>query len=218
MMKIAKRYGLQLKSNEKQAHIYFGIQDWLTNFYKYYETKEEWDLSRTQLLGFLDSSTVINGLGEACSEAMKSYVITSFLPHESSIAYYIHMHNLNFEKCTSNPCEAMNHAMKHSKSSMKANMNLNNSMKSIHENASQKQRMRKPENYKKLVSEAVRAHSPTASHITPLAEGILNKEWNSISNYTIIRTGLYEFKCLFNIPDEDTSNHHFIQSFQGEEK
>ena len=118
------------------------------------------------------------------------------------------MDHLNYEKCTSNPCEGMNHSIKHSKSSMKANMNLDNSMKSIPEQTCHKNRLRKPDTYNKLVCESVWAHSPTASHITPLAEGILNNEWNQSSDYTIIRCGLCEFKCLLNVPDEDTSNQY----------
>ena len=122
-----------------------------------------------------------------------------FFLHKTAIAFYLHKDYLNFERITSNPCEAANHGMKHKKSSLKSNMNINASMKSIHDQSCQKERMRQPVAFKSIISTAVWSRSETASYVSKLAEGVLNNEWNCRLDYTVIRSGQFVFKVLYNI-------------------
>ena len=152
-MKIAKQYGLQLKgkdANPTQAHIYFQLQDWLAKFYNYYETKEEYEVSKKLILGFVTSKQAVDTFGSACSKAFNSYLVTSFFPHEASIAYYKHIAVLNYEKTTSNPFEGMNLSMKHIKGGLKSNMNLDRSMTVQHEQSHQREFMRKTEGFRRV--------------------------------------------------------------------
>ena len=209
LRKLLRSCGIILGGNNDngdRSSLFYEIEDWITCFYTYYETEEEFNAAKVLLFQFIDGNQMKKVFGQQFVDGIRDYCISKYFPHFAHFAFYLHNDKLNFERKTSCSVEGMIHGMKQKKSGLTSNMTVDNSVQKINEQAEQRQRINAQESYNSLGKSPIWSKTGTAPYVTPLAEAILQNAWNERTNYTVLRTKHKEFYVSRNKPSDTKSS------------
>ena len=176
-------------ANSVSRTIYRWMFSWAMPMYC--DNKDEFQLSVTLFVKYVESDGVKSILGEGAVSSILKLLCESVLPHTQQFAYYCQRNIFHLETHTNTGHEGTNNGMKHCAPPVGPQSKLEQTAKTLSFNAEIKINNTKIRATQKASSKKLWSESLTSPYVTDLCEALLQKEWNKIKNYVAARVGTH---------------------------
>lgn len=172
---------------EKWELVKATIQNWIWSWSdSRCKTEEESLLSKALFLKFLESSQVLQALGEEGVEQLKEFYCKRVEPHEDLFVFYRRRHLFHLDTNSNSAHEGTNHGIKYHSIAVKPTHGILESTKILTQQSKLKSGDKKLQDSQYDESEVKGWSSlPTANLLTRLGESILLAEWEQSAKYEI---------------------------------
>jgi len=158
------------------------------------ETEEEFLVSKSLFLHYIDEGCEHPWWKEECRETMQEFYRRHIEPHEDHCVFYPRagVRHLNASMNTAH--EGTNNGMKHCANPVGPQLTLNNAAVTLSIQGKRSCMLSERTNARQLLSNPVWSNIPCSAEVTALCLSLITTEMNLAANYQCVRTDLSHFR------------------------